>query len=147
MGLSLLSVDNVAGGEERPVQVEGGVGGLVVQGHHRQGGGPHQAIVYDGPVAAASPSLLAFDRKFVHDGLILIVNNGFFVLWLLGQHIRDSIVATNTKHLMIMCSFDGSFYSNVFYFPHSVLPVSPWWTGNCRCHTDPSPRSPQMESP
>ena len=47
MGLSLLSVDNVVGGEERPVHVEGGVGGLVVQGHHGQRGGPHQKIVVD----------------------------------------------------------------------------------------------------
>ena len=63
MGLSLLSVDNVAGGEERPVQVEGGVGGLVVESNSGQGGGPHQEIVVDASETAASPDTLSFDRK------------------------------------------------------------------------------------
>jgi len=37
--------------------------------------------------------------QIIHNGLILLINNGLFVLWLLGQNLGNGGVATNTKHL------------------------------------------------
>ena len=83
MGNSLLSIDNVAGGEERPVEVDRGVGRLVVEGDlGKSWTWQHQASV-SGPEAARSPTVLGINGKIlqiIHNGLILLINNGLFVL-------------------------------------------------------------------
>ena len=101
MGNSLLSIDNVVGGEESPVEVDRGVGRLVVKGDLGQvGTWPHQKRV-SGSEAARSPNLGINGKiiQIIHNGLILLINNGLFVLLLLGQNLRNGVVATNTKHL------------------------------------------------
>ena len=111
MSHSLLSIDNVVGGKKRSVEVDRGVGRLVVEGDLGQDGAwPHQKIV-SWPEAARSPSLGINGEilQIIHNGLILLINNGLLVLWLLGQNLGDGVVATDTKHLNL------HFSTNIFF--------------------------------
>ena len=122
MGNSLLSIDNVAGGEERPVEVDRGVRRLVVEGDLGQAGTwPPQKRV-SGPEAARSPTDLGINGKIlqiIHNGIILLINKGLFVLWLFRQNFGNGGVATNTKHLKYFLYPKYYFF---FLFPYLSSP-------------------------